>query len=78
MLPVSREVLLKELETAGQYIEKWRTRVEEGLPGIDVPATGDAEQGLETFLREMCGELQIVSGKCTTLSEVLLDSFLDR
>ena len=71
MLPISREVLLKELETARDYLNKWLQKVNEGIPGIDIPASGSAEDHLEEFVRELCGELRIVSGKCDTLSDVV-------
>jgi hypothetical protein len=74
MLSVSKEVVLKELETAKAYLAKWEQRLEEGIPEIDFPATGNSSNALEDFLRELCGELRVVSGKCDTLAEVLMDS----
>lgn len=76
MLTISREVLLKELETAREYIDKQIAKVTNGIPGIDLPASGDAAEHIEEFVRELCGELRIVSGKCDNLAEVVLDSLL--
>lgn len=70
-LPISRELLLKELETARDFLNKWHARVEEGIPGVDIPATGNAEEYTEAFFVEMCGELRLISSKCETLSEIL-------
>lgn len=74
MLPISKEVLLKELETAREYLDKWHQRVQDGIPGLDIPATGTAEEHIEEFMRELYGELRVVSGKCDTLSDVLSEA----
>lgn len=77
MLPISVEVLTSELDTARSYIDKWLTKIrEEGLPGIDVPVSGDPDVHLERFVREMCNELRIVSGKCDTLAQVVLEAYM--
>lgn len=76
MLTLSREVMLEELRSAQVYIAKWAARLEQGIPGIDVPVTGTTEIYLDRFVREMCGELRIVSGKCDSLVEVLQDSLI--
>jgi hypothetical protein len=76
MMTISRDVLLKELETAREYLDKWITKVNEGIPGIDIPAAGDAEEHIDVFVRELCGELRIISGKCDNLAEVVIDTIL--
>lgn len=76
MMTISRDVLLKELETAREYVDKWINKVNEGIPGIDIPASGDSDSHIEEFVRELCGELRIVSGKCDNLAEVLIDTIL--
>ena len=72
-MPVSADVLHNELETARGILDKWVKTVGEGLPCVDTP--GNPEQ-LDQLLRELVGELQIVSGKCDTLVEVLGSSLL--
>jgi hypothetical protein len=67
-LPVSPNVLYNELETARSILEKWTKAVGEGIPMVDQPGSPDA---LESFLRTLVGELQVVSGKCDTLAEIL-------
>lgn len=67
-LPVTSEVLLAEMTSAKAIIEAWITRVNEGIPCVDLPASEDQ---LENFLRSFCGELLIVSHKCESLSNVL-------
>lgn len=72
-LPVSADVLHNELETARSILEKWVKIIGEGLPCVDTP--GNPEQ-LDAVIREMCGELTLVSGRCDTLVEVLGSSML--
>ncbi len=73
VLPVSADVIHNELEGARGILEKWIKIVGEGLPCIDTP--GNPEQ-LDQLIRELVGELQIVSGRCDTLVEVLGSSLL--
>ena len=67
-LPVSREVLLAELEAARSILTKWQELVSAGIPGVDLPAPEDETEG---FVTELSGELLIVAGKCQTLAEVV-------
>ncbi len=67
-LPVTQDVLISELETSKKYLEEWIEKVKEGIPGVDRPAPPDV---LDDFLRSLCGELLVVSGKCENLSHVL-------
>lgn len=69
MLPVSPDLISEELESAKKTLEKWLEKVNAGLPVVDQP--GDEHQ-LDLFVRELCGELRIVAGKCGNLAEVLL------
>lgn len=70
-LPVSPPVLLDELASAQGILKKWLEGIAQGIPAIDLP--GD-EETLDEFLRELCGELLLVAGKCSTLAEVLYSS----
>lgn len=78
MLPISKEVLLDELEAAQRYLTKWIDKSKAGIPGYDLAATGlsGPEESAELFIRELCSELRIVAGKCELLSEVVLEGFL--
>jgi hypothetical protein len=77
VLTVSRDVMLEELQTAVSYLNKWITKLnEQGIPGVDTPVTGTSDEALVDFIRELCGELRVVSGKCDSLSEVVLDTLL--
>ena len=67
-LPITPDVLHNELETARAILDKWTQIVNNGLPGIDTPAPQEA---LDQLIWQMRGELQIVSGRCDTLVEVL-------
>lgn len=74
MLPVSRDLLLTELTSARDYLVKWISIIEEGIPGVDIPvSSGNSEDRLDEFIRELCGELRVISGKCDTLAEVVAD-----
>ncbi len=70
MIPISQDVLLEELAVAERIVAKWKTRVSEGIPGVDVPGTDEA---LEEFVRLFAGELMVLAGKCETLAGVLVD-----
>jgi len=67
-LAVTRETMLAEMTGAKVILEAWINQLEEGIPGVDIPAAPDR---LEDFLRAFCGELLIVAGKCEHLSNVL-------
>jgi len=68
MLSVTHETMLAELKSSKLIMDTWIQKIEEGIPGIDIPAPPDQ---LEDFMRSLCGELLIVSGKCENLSNVL-------
>ena len=68
MLSVTHETMLAELKSSKLIMDAWIQKIEEGIPGIDIPAPPDK---LEDFMRSFCGELLIVSGKCENLSNVL-------
>jgi hypothetical protein len=67
-LPISPDVLHAELVSARDILDKWVKTINEGLPALDVPGT---EETLEGMLKELCGELVLVSGKCESISEIL-------
>ncbi len=68
MLSITREVLLDELDAAKAIIDRWHKTIEAGIPVIDMPAPEDR---LELFVRQLCGELLLVSGKCQSIAEIL-------
>jgi len=71
MLTASPEVIHNELETAIAILTKWKERTDK-IPGVHIPVQGGrAPEALENWLREMVGELQLVSAKCDALAEVL-------
>lgn len=74
MFAVSREVILNELRSARDYLDRWIGAVSSEIPGVDIPASGDVDVKQDSFVRELCGELRVVSGKCDTLAEVLAES----
>lgn len=68
MIPVSSEVLRDEADTARAILAKWVAKIDDGIPGIDLPAT---ELDTDAWLHQLCGELMVVSGKCETLASIL-------
>jgi hypothetical protein len=68
MLSVSTEVIQNELETVRAIVEKWQKKIEQ-MPGVTIPTQDPA--AFENYLRELIGELQVISGKCDTLAEAL-------
>lgn len=78
MLPISTDVLSKELQSIKATVDKWCARLEEGVPGVDRPASGMAgDVRLDVWLTELIGEMRLVSGKTSTLSEVLSNTYLE-
>jgi len=67
-MSVSPQVIQNELETIDAIIKKWQTKIEQ-MPGVTIPCADPA--AFENALRELIGELQVVSGKCDTLAEAL-------
>lgn len=67
-LAVTQETTLAEMKGARDILDSWITKVGEGIPVVDLPATPEQ---LEDFLRAFCGELLIVAAKCESLSNVL-------
>jgi hypothetical protein len=73
MLPLSQQALLNEIESAKAILDKWADKVAEGIPGVDVPMSGNspAAERLDVWLLEMMGELQLVAGKTANIVSVL-------
>jgi hypothetical protein len=71
--------MLQELETVQALVTKWIEKVSRGVPGVDVPMTGNTSVGdrLDVWLTELIGELRLVSGKALNLSEVLSSTVLE-
>lgn len=69
MLNVSSDTVIEELEGSAKLLQKWIDTFKQGLPVIDAPGS---EEQLELLMRECCGELKVVAGKCGNLSDILL------
>jgi len=67
-LPVTQETLLAEMKGARDILDFWITKVEQGIPVVDLPAPPEQ---LEDFLRGLCGELLLTGSKCENLSNIL-------
>jgi hypothetical protein len=71
-LPVHPDTIHEELISIDKIVAKWKARVNEGIPCIDLPGP-DAEEALDNFLREFSGELLLVAGKAHNLAIVLAE-----
>lgn len=72
LMPISADVLYDEIESAEKLLAKWKGILNEGLPGLDIPAS-DAEVKFEAVMREMTGELFLASGKLQNLAVILAE-----
>lgn len=65
---LSSEVIRAEVLSISSILEKWRLRVDQGVPGSDVPAD---DETVDTFLLEMSAEFLLIAGKCETLANLM-------
>lgn len=78
MLPISTDILRKEIQSIRDTVDKWCAKLEEGVPGVDRPASGmGGDTRLDVWLTEFIGEMRLISGKATTLSEVMSNTYLE-
>ena len=74
VLPVSPDTIYDEIQSAKAILARWEERLEKrSIPGIDAP--GGEEQLLD-YMRELCGELQVVSNKCHGLAVILAENLV--
>jgi hypothetical protein len=67
---ISKAVLKEELILAQRILTKWQQRLDEGVPGEDLPAE-DLDVAL--YMRELVAEFLIVAGKMENLASILSD-----
>lgn len=72
MIPLSPQVLLQEVLASRDILSKWVEKIQDGIPGVDVPMSGDAPVGerLDVWVLELMGELHLVSGKMANVVSV--------
>jgi hypothetical protein len=70
---ISWPVLLNEFETAVAILKKWQDAITKIADNPEAEAT-IAPEMMESRLAEMVGELQVVSGKCDVIAEVVSGS----
>ncbi len=68
MLPISKAVLKEEINLALRVLNKWDQKMDAGIPGVEFPA---AEDQLHDFLRELCGEFMLLSGKLENIADII-------
>ena len=66
---VSRDLIFSELQATQDNLTKWIARVNEGIPGLDLPAS--TEEALVAFYDEFSSELYINSGRLENLARAL-------
>lgn len=73
-LPLSRSVMISEIQGAQAILEKWRKilALEEnnGIPGVDYDAP---PQHTQECMTQMKAELVVCAGKCENLAEAIHD-----
>ncbi len=68
MIPMSKEVLVAEVNLGISVLMKWKQKIEEGVPGRDFP--GD-EVSADAYCRELTAELLVVAGKMENLANII-------
>lgn len=71
MMPISKPVLIEEIEFSIRLLERWKASLEEGIPEEELPAT---EGAMDSYFYGMCGELALISDKLATLARLLSGS----
>lgn len=69
-LPVRADTLHEELKSMRVILEHWEQVVNQGIPGVDVPAE-NSEMLVDRFRRELCGELTVIAGRSQALAVVI-------
>lgn len=67
-LPVSRELMVDEIESSMKVLNKWSGALQGNIPGIDVPGS---EEQLQALLEELSSELQVVASKVQSLALIV-------
>ena len=68
MIPISKAVLKEELNLAQRILTKWQQKIDEGIPGQDIPSHEDMA---EFWNQEMISELFLVSKKLESIAEIV-------
>lgn len=68
---ISKAVLKEELLLAQRILTKWQERLEQGVPGDDLPAE---DMDIALYMRELVAEFLVVAGKMENLASILSDS----
>jgi hypothetical protein len=68
-IPISPDILKKELETGREYITAWIEQLDkQGVPAIDTPA---GDEAYYVWLTNFVGEMRLLSNKFSGLAEVM-------
>jgi hypothetical protein len=66
---ISSNLILTEIDSAQAILARWRERVAEGIPGLDLPAS--TEEAAAVFFDELSSELFVSAGKIENLAHAL-------
>lgn len=69
-IALSPDTIRSELKTVAGLVGYWQERLEQGVPGVEMPGTDEA---LEAVLRQFVGEMLFVSGKCQNMAMILAE-----
>lgn len=67
-LPIQADTLRSEVDQILNILTSWKERLSEGIPGDEMPATGDREDLFQFHLRR---ELLLCAERLNALCEVL-------
>jgi hypothetical protein len=63
-LPINRQILIDELTSSRDILNKWIVDLGSNVPNEDFPAN---EKALFDFINNMCSEISLVSGKLDSI-----------
>ena len=72
-LPVNPDSISDQLKLSRDLLSKWISTLDSGLVHIDVPGS---DSDLSDVLKELCGELLLVSRTTEAISEIIAQSEL--
>jgi len=72
-LPITRFLLNTEVQQLHWILEQWKTRLEAGIPGIDVPLKPGQYNEPNRFLTEFTGELTLVARRSLALVDLIVN-----
>ncbi len=64
------DTLRQEIKQVLEILQRWDGRLEEGVPGEEIPAN---DMNIEIFQYQLRGEIMLASARLASIAEVLED-----